>query len=246
MIYAPIGTNKVFILSAIIILVLTGYSDSASIINVPINYATIQEAIDASSPGCTIEIHRDREVDAYRESLIVTKPILLKGVSLEGKMPVVDSSDIGSAITVKSDNVTIENIKIVNSGKLHDETGIMILSKNNTIRNNEIGINDGYGIYLKGSRENNIINNTISNNRWGICVDDSIANTITKNKVRSNYMGIWIRNSINNIVEQNNISYNHYGIGYDIESFFSNAVENNQENGNDVNQQDDSKISNDI
>jgi len=106
-------------------------------------YIRIQDAIDAASPGDTIEVYSG----TYYENVNVTKQLTLLGVDTGMGQPVVDADESGSAIVLSVDGTVLKGFKAVNSGYYWRGAGIMVISKNNTISNNNLSSNRK-GIYL--------------------------------------------------------------------------------------------------
>ena len=127
---------------------------------IPIDFETIQEALDHAPPGSRILLLEG----VYKENVIIRKRVHLVGVYPEAV--VIDGGRCGKdTIYIKSDGVIIENITIRNGWSkndgLWDISGIRISASNVTIRNciirdNRLGIN-----IMVGSR-----NITIENNRF--------------------------------------------------------------------------------
>jgi parallel beta-helix repeat protein len=120
------------------------------------------------------------------------------------------SYNIRNGIDISSSN----NVIIDNWLFLNEEDGIHLDSGSNlnTIKNNDISNNNDYGIELRLSRENNILNNNIFENPTGIIVSDSDRNNITDNFLFSNGMGLYLSSAINNSVSENSIYNNNYGL----------------------------------
>ena len=178
-------------------------------IDTGLDYATIQEAIDASETlnGHTIQV----DEGTYYEHVVVDKALTLIG---NNKFKTtIDGQGNGTVIYITSDNVTITGFTIQNAGSTSGLNGIYIYrSSYNNISNNIIEGNYN-GIYLYDSTNNTITNNNVLNNDFGIWVSASNKNTITTNNISTNsYSGIHISDSSHAIVLNNNISKNNFGI----------------------------------
>lgn len=166
---------------------------------------TIQKLINNASEGDILTIPSG----TYYENIIINKSITLKGENKE--ITILDGNEEDSVITINANNVKISDFTIQNSGNSFEEwlgAGIKVFSDNCNISNNIISNHDWfYGIYLNGSHNSHIIDNTITNNYQGILVDKSEYITIEKNSVSSNIYkyGIELSYSDNNIVRDNNI-----------------------------------------
>jgi parallel beta-helix repeat protein len=162
---------------------------------------SIQAAVNAASAGDKIEV----ESGVYRESLNITKPIVLAG---KGR-PLLDSGAIGSAITLRVDGIVISGFDIKSTRR----TGIHVFSSSNVIRNNTIsGCLDG--IRLDHSGRNSIADNDVNNNTNGINLILSNQNAIDNNSIRDNNIneesdcGIFLAYSTRNAIRYNNLSEN--------------------------------------
>lgn len=173
------------------------------------NYTSIQAAINAASPGDTIEVQNS----TYYENVNVTEQITLRGMNTGGGMPVVDASWNGSAITLSTDGIALEGFKATNSGYSLGDAGIKVCSDNNTIIGNDASNNNREGIFLRESSNNNTITgNTANYNTWrGIFLSKSNKCTISDNAANNNGgNGIYLTNSSNNIIEENNARNNEF------------------------------------
>lgn len=166
-------------------------------------YSRIQDAINASSEGDTIEVYSG----TYRENIVVDRKITIRGIG----MPVIDAGRLGDGITVSADGVTLEGLSVINArGGFLGYSGIMVYSSSNIIRNNSIKLcdkgielyeadsnlieaniiedNDDNGIYLlSGCDENTIRGNRISRNGGdGIHVYESYRNLLFSNVIADN------------------------------------------------------------
>ena len=162
---------------------------------------SIQAAINRANPGDTVLV----QSGVYRESLNITRPIILEGKG----HPLLDGSAIDSAITLRADGTRVSGFDI----RTMRQTGIHVLSLNNIIEDNTIsGCLDG--IRLDRSGSNSIARNDINNNTNGITLYTSEENIIENNNIRDNNIneesdcGIFLVYSTSNIIRKNDLMNN--------------------------------------
>jgi len=235
------GNTKHLVFSVCVAFVLCAFASvaSARTIYVPDDYEKIQWAVDNASAGDTI-IVRD---GIYYESIIVSKHLTIK--SEKGPANCIVNGTGSDVFTLKADGIRIEGFTITGGCD-----GIHLKdSNNNTIINNNIISNYGFGIYLGNSNNNNISNNNISNNLNGIYLFLSNNNSISNNNFSNKWHGIDLSGSNNNNISKNIIGPSSYGIsllfsnentirknefinnGLFVEYSYGNIVEYNKVNG---------------
>jgi parallel beta-helix repeat protein len=222
------------------------YVDGSAIVG----YSTIQEGIDAAISGDTIYVCNG----TYFENIVIDKPISLIGE--DSSNTIIDGRGAGNTIKVNADYVKIKGFTIQHSGLIYPSSGInlssdynvvenniimnnfygmtMYHSSYNTIQNNTIQNDDHCGIYMSASTNNSILNNIIQNHNYnGVGVyDSSDANLIMNNEFSSNnFCGVNIRISADNNIIGNNFTGNNIGIHIPDSS---NTVNSNNFSGNNV------------
>ncbi len=182
---------------------------SGSIIKVPLDYDTIQEAIDAAKPGDTIEV----AAGTYPEHVLVDKSVTLKG---ENRASRIIGDGNQRMIDVTVGDVEITGFTIQDGGGwwmgIHVQsypgplTGIVIT--NNAI------LDTYYGVFLSYCTGAIVSNNTIDNAYYGVRLHESDVNTITNNRInRSGYYGVNLYSgSENNEITNNEIINGKYGV----------------------------------
>lgn len=178
------------------------YSSSYSfnIIWVPDNYTTIQEAINAASPGDIIKVHDG----PYYENIFINKTISLIGEKTE--TTIIDGS---------KSNVTFGPTVYVYG---EDAKGVRIC--NFTIQGS-----NAWGIYILLNATVNVENNIITNNSGGIVADVSNNNTFINNTIIDNkFEGILFFESSENIMANNTINGNAYNFGI-LRSYFNHSID---------------------
>ncbi len=177
------------------------------------NYSKIQDAIDNASNGDTVFVYAYSS--PYYENLIVDKSINLIGEDRD--TTVIDGKAIGTVIDVNADWVHITSLTIRNSKFASFPEffgGIHLKSNNCIISNNYIIENEGDGIILHNSNDNNINNNIIEKNRDGFKAWDSNNNIIHNNVLRADFdhWGIYLVRCSSNVVSENTVSKFNTGI----------------------------------
>ncbi len=195
-----------------------------NVIRVPEDYGTVQEAINAASPGATIWI----APGIYNESLVINKTITLIGEP--GSEPVFNGGGSGIAITIVSSGSgsTIAGITITSWDQgivVQDAAGceiydniMSLINKNGVVLqgtgavSNQVCGNmfeqDAVAIDVSSSSSNNVISqNIISLSSIGLRIETS-GNTICENMISENQLGISIVNSNNNAIYHNDFMDN--------------------------------------
>lgn len=200
-------------------------------LNTSLSYETIQEALDASETLDGHAIFVDAGV--YLENVTVNKMVKLLG---ENKEAIVDGDGADAVIKVTSENVTIGNFTVQNSGRtlgirsggvlldgsngslvannniVANKNGIYVSGSHNAITGNTIFNNTSYGIEVYSGFHNIIDDNTVFDNPWnGIMLTGATqSNVLENNVVTNNGWGISV--NANNTVVGNNVSNNEHGI----------------------------------
>jgi parallel beta-helix repeat protein len=203
-----------------------------TIIRVPCDYSTIQEAIDAAAPESIILVGNG----TYTEHLVVDKPLKLLGE--DKATTILEGDGSGTIIMVTADNVCINGFTIRNgvegillshsrnatvSGNivtLHATGVILVNSSGISILENLItqcGTGDslfgGDGLELWRSNNNSIYNNIIAKNLRGLYIDECDCDLIYKNAISDNhYYGISLIDSNNNEILQNDFINNNQNV----------------------------------
>lgn len=195
---------------------------------------SIQAAINNASSGDEIIIGPGN----YTENIIITKgDLAIRSETGNPEDTIIGASNSGvNVFYVRANNVTISGFKI-GAAEYPDVTGIHMAacsnctisrnnlsenylglslssSKNNTISNNSMNLNENYGIHIVRSENNVLFNNTANSNAHGIVLEgNSRDNDLTGNMVNSNTgYGFYIISSGNNTFSNNTASENDMGI----------------------------------
>ena len=149
----------------------------------------IQDGINLSEDGDTVFVYNG----TYNETLIINQSITLTG---EEKI-ILDGLYNDILVNVLSDNVTIQNFTIRNSGGYTGNVAITLQSDNILIKNCII-YRTRIGIYAYNSSFNIINNCTLHNNEEGIHLSSSDNNVIDGCTLARNSIGIHLENSCGN------------------------------------------------
>lgn len=134
------------------------FSAQAQVLEVGKNkkYTTIKQALHHSKDGDTVKVY----AGIYQEgNLIIDKKIVFVGKDF----PVLDGQKKYEVLSVKSDSVTVNGFKIINSGHaaLDDPCGIKVYNSNDvTIENNRLD-NNFFGIYIQNGKKCKVKNNRV-------------------------------------------------------------------------------------
>jgi len=183
------------------------------------NESSIQNAINASMPGDTIIVQPGK----YYETLIIDKPYL----SIIGNNydeVVIDGKKKDNVILIKSSNVKISNLTIMNSSK--NKAGIWIESDNCIIANNFIKRNY-IGVEIFETKNIHTISNNFYDNYYGLFTNSSHSNIFLFNNFTLNCIAMYLYWGSNwNQIVRNTYIDNHLGL-YLIWSHYSKIFENN-------------------
>ncbi|RJS89243.1 hypothetical protein CW700_05065 [Candidatus Bathyarchaeota archaeon] len=199
----PLLLNSSLIILLIYSLFYSSYpvDSSPRAIIVPVDYPTIQEAVDHANSGDTI-IVKD---GVYPESVTVGKSLTIRSENGPKNCIVHDFFITGSDVTIQG--FTING---------NTTSGILIYPKNFVIKDNIIS-NHFYGIKLDTATNGIITDNIVSNNSYcGILIEETNNVTIVSNKVSKNYFGVYIYKSenikmLNNVIFENDYNFNVQG-----------------------------------
>ena len=167
-----------------------------SIVDVPADYPTIQEAVNSASPGQTIQV----APGTYYEHVTINKSLTLIGE----KGATIDGSGGGNVINITTNNISISGFTIQNG-----RFGIYLKGSNNSIAQSTIS-NNWCGVYMVNSKHNSISGNTItSNDVFGIRIFGSCSNNIVStNMFAHSKYGLSLAHANNNTFYHNNIINN--------------------------------------
>jgi nitrous oxidase accessory protein len=165
---------------------------------------SLQAAVDAAQRGDTIEVYGG----VYSHSLVVNKPLHLRGMDAGDGLPWVETDD-GPAITLKANGITLEGFRVRSTSSWEGDAGLLVSSSYNIIKSNFFDGNGGSGILLQETVNNTLIGNSAQDNRdAGIAILKSNDNILEKNIVIRNKYGIRLQDSGGNLIEGNTVQSN--------------------------------------
>jgi nitrous oxidase accessory protein len=190
-------------------------------INVPMDYPTIQEAIDNANIGDSILVQKG----TYHEDIVIDKTVSLVGADPD--LTIIQGNMSAYAVRVTADGVSIESFTIVANNDTVNS--IILYSAGNVLKNNRIK-NGYYGVLLSSSTDNVISDNIISKNTYGVEMWYSTNNLFSENVIVNQTVGIDLYSSDDNVFRGNTIYGNTYGISlqysFDKNVFYHNNFNN--------------------
>jgi parallel beta-helix repeat protein len=222
--------------------------EAVEAVRVPQNFLTIQQAIDASTPGGTVLV----SPGTYHENITIWKPLTIK--SEDRDTTVIDqigafsvchataSNVVVSGLTIRGGSIGVwvgnacQNVTLDSNTMTNNDDGIWITSSNcSLIRNNTITNNIFMGLYIEASSNTIVDSNTITNNTYGIYLQNSENSQICLNTVSLNFGdGVSAMGSNDNAIFYNMVSNNSYGIHLQASNNNSIYENNIVNNGNQV------------
>jgi len=147
------------------------------------DYSSIKAAVFAASPGDVVEVQSGR----YYDHLKIEKQIELRGVDSGKGMPILDATGSGSPITISTDGVVVDGLRLLNGGP--DSAGILVLSNECVIRDNDAS-NNYIGIHMVGCKNCTVQGNVASSNlEYGLRMDGCSGNLVFDNEMMNNFLG---------------------------------------------------------
>jgi parallel beta-helix repeat protein len=216
-----IHRKVLFLLLPVICLSLLGFvrfgaKASPTIIRVPQDYTTIQEAINHANPGDTVNV----SAGTYYENLFIDKNLTLTG---ENRENTILNAMGGCGIEVNSTSVTITEFTIVNAtnGIYIEESNRCIVSHNNVTGSHGNITDYERGIYLYHTNNSIVTDNAVSDvgYRGIVLCGHSSENTITLNTVRDCGNGI-VLSGEGDFIFHNNFVNNQNQTGF-LDSFYN-------------------------
>jgi parallel beta-helix repeat protein len=177
---------------------------------VPDEFGSIQQAVDTASVGDVVYVRSG----LYQENVFINKSIALKGENKE--TTIISSVDKNyPTVLVRGSNVEVTGFTLKHhvtspSSSQFQLPALHLLHVSHCHVLGNILCNGGYGVWLYGSNDNIILENTMSKNNYGIMLELSCNNKVVRNFVSNGFMGIWLLSSSGNFLNDNRMVDNKY------------------------------------
>jgi len=160
---------------------------------------SIQAAIDSAPEGETVQISGGE----YRESLILDRPVTLRGITSEGSLPHIQTES-GPAITIAADGVVVEGLWATSASGWTADAGFLVQSDDNIIRGCMASGCGNVGILIMEAANNTISGDVIQGNgKEGVLLKNCSGCLIAGNDVRDNRYGCKLQGSDRNRIYKN-------------------------------------------
>jgi nitrous oxidase accessory protein len=182
----------------------------------------IQSAVDSAESKDTIEVYSG----TYKENVMLNKQLTLRGIDSGSGLPHVETEN-GPAITLKADGIVLENFWVKSASGWSGDSGILVLSNHNIIRNSMASGNGNAGILLQECVNNTIFGNIAQGNgNEGISLKNCSRNLLQGNKALDNRNGLKLVSSEKNRIIGNTFLKNRYEAIY-LQKSQGNLIEGN-------------------
>ena len=131
---------------------------------------TIQDAIDSSAHGDTIQVHKG----IYNENLMVDKSVSLVGDGPEET--IIDGQEQGDVVVIHAEWVNVSGFGVRGSGDAF--SGLRLQADHSTLSGNNITW-CGIGIYLNGTSHGSLTDTNFSNSGYAVYLRSATNNAIT-------------------------------------------------------------------
>jgi parallel beta-helix repeat protein len=171
---------------------------------VPSQYVTIQQAVNAASPGDTIIVSPSPS-GTYAGNVTINKSLTLTGVGTSSV--IVNASNVGPGIVVNgTSSVSISGMTIEDPDSLSN--GISVLSSLNVVVagvviRSTVPNTGSNGTFVFNSNGVVLRNNTITGNLYGVAVEGGFSNTLRANNITRNGVDVFLGSTTGNQVKNN-------------------------------------------
>jgi len=194
------------------------------------NYSTINDAVTAVSAGGLVFVFPGE----YHEIVVLDKPLELRGSGQNSTT--INGTRSGDVITVTSDDVVIEDLKVTCGELLFPRAGI-IIKGNHTRVANVISTDNFYGAILWWGTNGAVLegNHIYRNHRCGIYFSHSSGNRINWNLIADNpFNGCGLYEGSNGNVIAGNLFERNGFCGVNVRDSTKNTISGNQFEGNGI------------
>jgi parallel beta-helix repeat protein len=122
-------------------------------------YQFINDGITYAAAGDTVFVFNG----TYHENVDVFTSIELVGENMD--TTIIDANEIGTAVRITANSVTLSGFTITHSGSNSNDAGVMIHTQYNVITKNTIQQNPSYGLFVLGG-DNTVYHNNILGNTY--------------------------------------------------------------------------------
>ncbi|PVX25265.1 MAG: hypothetical protein CW716_08330 [Candidatus Bathyarchaeum sp.] len=230
-------SHFLFVLLVVVLLVWAGFPQVVEVkaeprtLVVPDDFSTIQEAVDAASEGDTVFV----KSGTYTESVCIDQTLSLVGEDPATTKIVGEYQLNGTVVLIRHNNVSVTGFTVQPSAYSFSRKGVHLLHVSHCSVVGNVILDNGVGVWLYGSSENNITGNTINGpveRSYGIWADKSPSNWILDNIVTNNYYGISINSDGNTVCGNTVVSNSRKGVTIrSNNNIVSGNVVTNQESG---------------
>ncbi len=190
------------------------------------DFGSIQEAVSSAADGDTILVMSG----TYRENVDVDRQLTIISESGSPADTIVEAANVRDHVFyVNADDVRINGFTLRGARNEDDQlAGIYLDGAGGCTVSSNVLSDNYYGIGLKNSRKNFLLDNDASGNRYGIylCISSS-ENEMRGNKVSGNYFGIYLNNACNNNILTDNTVDSSRQDGISLISSHKTTVRNN-------------------
>jgi parallel beta-helix repeat protein len=189
-------------------------TEATSILHVPGDFPTIQEAVNFAVSGDTIQV----SAGTYYERVVMNQSVTLLGEG--GGVTILDGENkLETIIKVVADNVVVSGFELRKTGWAWARAGVEIYGADNCTVVDNLLNHTCHQIRLDGSRGTKVVGNIVTapsypfpQSAYGIRVENSVDCLIEGNNVSNNIGGIHLENATRCAVIRNYVFQNGQGI----------------------------------